>query len=77
MWFEYEGFEKPRRMGEMPFGRARIVHRLNDLIFIAETCREQHTVIARCAKTLLEQTRRVRIRRTQRRKAVGMHDIAC
>ena len=36
--FQQEGLEEPGGMREMPFGRARVVHGLHDLILIAQGC---------------------------------------
>ncbi len=42
MSFQHEGLEKPGRMREMPFRRARVLHRLNRHILGAEgTCEFQ------------------------------------
>ena len=36
---QHKGLEEPRRVRQVPLGRARIVHCLDDLIFVAEwTC---------------------------------------
>ena len=53
--FEDEGFEKPARVGEMPFRRADVRHRLHDVIFRFEVPAKMGAEIAHLSK-LRDQT---------------------
>jgi hypothetical protein len=51
---ENEGLEEPRRMAEMPFGGARVVIRLDDLILIAQGRSKRAGEVPRGKKPLFE-----------------------
>ena len=50
-FLEDKGFEKPRRMRQMPFRRANIGHRLHNAVFRFQIARQQFRKIAHVAKT--------------------------
>ena len=52
LWGEKEGFEEPAGVGEMPFGRADIRHRLDGLVFRRETAGERFRRPAHLEKPL-------------------------